>query len=228
MCMSTCMNVREWCMLAHWVFVLQKDLRFIRAINYNHYHKERNILFKTKTNKTRCAGETVRSVRKRYGICLPQQHSMSGQRNQPGPVPDQQLGQHLLLLFPLLRRRRQLPWTQRYEHQPEITLPLISANTQLHIYPTQVRASTRHQSTVYIREHAGTSIYPTLVYLFFIATDLWNKKKCGRGRWGVEGGGGGWLGKREREREREREVCFAFTIEVWQQTLGQNAAAEEE
>ena len=26
-------------------------LRFIRAINYNHYHKERNTLFKTKQNK---------------------------------------------------------------------------------------------------------------------------------------------------------------------------------
>ena len=50
---SVTIYVREWCMLAHWVFVLQKDLRFIRAINYNHYHKERNTLFKKRQQKTK-------------------------------------------------------------------------------------------------------------------------------------------------------------------------------
>ena len=55
---------------------------------------------------------------------------------------------------------RLYPWTHRYEHLPDISLPFISMNTQ-------VRESTRHSSAAYIHEHTGTNIYSTSVCFFY-------------------------------------------------------------
>ena len=58
--MPTCIDVREWCVLAHCAFVLQKDLRSIRAI---HYYYPCNLLTCVRLKIVRIFGKAAAAAR---------------------------------------------------------------------------------------------------------------------------------------------------------------------